>query len=387
MPFRLALSTEHIQHRYIYQGILAGAVAAGWDCLVFAGPRIGEFLRDSGSDVGPGNMEIVCRGDRSATEYYRQIATECRHRADLLVLDQPYRDLDSFLATDFSVPVVSMIHNVRTFLARRFAVRSLQRTYKRYLAGIEAKYTAFWVLTDHQKRWVERHGQTRKPVIASWSVISGSNLPDAAIDQGDQPVRFVLPGSINDKRRDYRTVLRAFEGLSPDLLERAELLLLGVPSPKKSSIPVIEQYESMKAKGVPVHMTGEWVSHDEYDRTLLKSSIIVASLRKRHEPKNSPFMRVELNGLTKVSAVTLDQIRLGLPVILPKHYPAEPGFENATFKYGSIKSLRDLMARYIVDEDLRVRSRVAARQASRLFTAEAMSEFLETRVQPLAGQR
>ena len=156
-----------------------------------------------------------------------------------------------------------------------------------------------------------------------WAVATGeiSPLPNS-LDTG--PTVFSIPGTIEDFRRDYFDVLRAFDKLS-EQFQNVELVLLGAPSKNGNYGELILDYSrkiNEKHNRTVIRFFDAFVPEEVFRKTMAASDYILL-----------PVSTKEPYGTYKGSGTLYDSLTCGRPVLLPKTLHLSRGFIQ-TFNRG-----------------------------------------------------
>jgi glycosyltransferase involved in cell wall biosynthesis len=155
-----------------------------------------------------------------------------------------------------------------------------------------------------------------------------------------------VPGMIDETRRDYGTLLDAFQGRPPR--DDVELVLLGRPVGDYGQ-QILKRCELLREKGWKVTTFTNWIPTVEFSSQLARTDLLVGPLR---ESRPIDGFR-EYYGQTKGSGVISDALRYGLPIALPDWYLVPEAIEPATLSFGSVAELADTILRFATDSTKR----------------------------------
>lgn len=178
-----------------------------------------------------------------------------------------------------------------------------------------------------------------------------------------------VPGMIDETRRDYGTVLNAFQGRPSR--DDIELVLLGRPVGKYGE-RTLERCEVLRERGWAVTTFSDWIPTEEFSAQLARTDLLVGPLR---ESRPVDGFR-EYYGRTKGSGVITDALRYGLPVALPDWYVVPEAIEPAAQLFASPAELDETIARLATSPERRRELHEAARAAASTYRVEPQRERL-----------
>ena len=148
----------------------------------------------------------------------------------------------------------------------------------------------------------------------------------------DDKIVFVIPGSIDKKRKDYHMVLDVFENFTDEVM----LILLGRPIASYGK-SVVKRCKKMKN----VVFFEDYVPEEEYHAIMSTScDFILAEIRER-----SCGLGVieEIAGKTKAFSPPFEAISHGKPLIISSRYPIDDRLKTSTFKFSNRNELKEVI--------------------------------------------
>lgn len=129
----------------------------------------------------------------------------------------------------------------------------------------------------------------------------------------NEVLTIVIPGSVSQKRRDYKMAL--------DLLlkggdQKMEIVFLGKAEGRE--LEWIQDFEQQKPKSVSIKYFTEKISQSTFDEYMLKADILWCPIQQETEF----FSQKEYYGKTKMSGNIGDAIKYGKLSVFPGHYPS-----------------------------------------------------------------
>jgi len=156
--------------------------------------------------------------------------------------------------------------------------------------------------------------------IPVFTIPSRLSEREGDIDRKAEPVTFVIPGKVTQKRRDYISVLKAFRTVfenNPSFKKKVNIVLLGRLEDQKVK-NVIERYELQDC----LQYYDEFISEEEFKQQLYNAHYAIIP----------PFIS-SAYGKYKISGSLNDAISAGLPIILPKTYAPHYRFGKNVLRF------------------------------------------------------
>ncbi len=168
---------------------------------------------------------------------------------------------------------------------------------------------------------------------------SGNSRP---IVNKDQPLRVVIPGSINNRVRNYDVVVEALKIAEP-FGTKIEVHLAGrvtdwnILDNFKNHFP--QAFSPLLATDLIIWYYEKGLSEDAFNLLLQKSDIILSPLR----PEITVGRYWELLGITKASGTPFDAVFFAKPLLLPSWHPL---MDPAIIHFESGRELGQLLVQY-----------------------------------------
>lgn len=257
------------------------------------------------------------------------------------------------------------VHDVNSLFnpTLRFSAKPILRYIgKKVLAGAASEYA---VLLENCKRYLQAGlGISKKITVLPGSVYEGN--PDKAVRQL-LVFTVVIPGSIDNKRRNYELILCLMEQLKQASLY-FQIVILGSARTKwaKSFQKKIKQ-ASTENSTVRIYES-YFVDQVEYDEQLSRCQLVLLPLVT--ETTNDAV--TETYGQTKASGGFFDAVRHAKPVLLPAQIPVSPELEEQCVPYHSLHHLVALLLLYADNEKEYFRLAERAQRNSLNFTPESI---------------
>jgi len=174
------------------------------------------------------------------------------------------------------------------------------------------------------------------------------NLPFSIYEEADTKCEkkrsFVVPGNIEEKRRDYNIVIDAFqEVIGKD--REVELYLLGVPVGDYGK-SIIDRCEQLVAQGARIRTYRSFVDEGLFAREVLSSIAIISPIRVE-----TVFDGIsETYGKTKATGCVFDAIKYAKVGIFPEDLTVPAEIESSIIKYKGKNDLVNIMNKLLKDE-------------------------------------
>lgn len=262
-------------------------------------------------------------------------------------------------------PAVMTLHNVNYWL-RPGLPRSRARVGE-WLGkkALVSALSGFNVLSEAMIPAVKGSRVGRKPVVSVPSAVFEGAVAGPA--EGDGLV-LVVPGSVEEKRRDYEALLDAFEKVGARHPE-ARLVLLGGPVGDYGG-RILARCEELRRAGLGVTSYDGFVPQAEFDAWMSRAALVVAPMRLA-----SSFAGIgETYGATKSPGLIGDALTCQRPLLVPKGLALPSALESAALRYGGTESLTEVLLDFAGSVDARQRLAARAIEVAAGFTREGIFE-------------
>ena len=181
-------------------------------------------------------------------------------------------------------------------------------------------------------------------------------------------ITFVVPGSVQNSRRDYDTTLDVFEELFDEFPDKLQLSLLG----KGKENEIIERCKSLEKEGYNINYYGAdtWIPAEEFGDQMKNGDVVL--LPQRYNKPQKLFN--EIYGRSGGTGGVFEAIRHSKPIILPEHFPELDWISSSTMWYDDADSLFGIV-RSIIEEPVKLnRLKREARINSKEFSIKKQRE-------------
>ncbi|MDD5530166.1 MAG: glycosyltransferase [bacterium] len=196
------------------------------------------------------------------------------------------------------------------------------------------KYDGVVVHTESFKKYIQRY-RYKKPIFVIPFAICEC---DSLVKKDFRKINFIVVGGIEEHRRDYDVLLKAFRKLwlSP-YRERISLTLIGRPVGEYGKM-VIKECKELKEKGYAIKFFEGYIPETVFMEEVKKGDILISPIKLENYP---------CGGTT--SAV-VEAIRNAKPGIYPKGYAVQEEVLSSSLFYDGDEGLVDLIENRLVKE-------------------------------------
>jgi len=163
----------------------------------------------------------------------------------------------------------------------------------------------------------------------------------------NKKIQFVLPGQIEEHRRDYEVVLDSFEKLFNKYPDKIDLYLLGYPVGNYGKL-ILKKCKKMKEKGYSIITFDKFIPEEEYNEIISNSDFIISPIKIE---TGSWGIIQERYGMTKASAVVFEAIQYAKPLVVPDKFNVIKELETSALKYKSAEDLEKILVEHIENKN------------------------------------
>ena len=162
----------------------------------------------------------------------------------------------------------------------------------------------------------------------------------------------VVPGSVENTRRNYGTVIQAISALQSYSIK---WVLLG----EMKSETIKDQIDLLVENGCIIEYYAHNVPDALFEEQLKKCNLVFAPVRDAH-----PFKDVmEVPGKTKISGATSDALLFGKPILLPAGYPFQKEWSELGIHYRNVEDIQSIIPSLMKRTDLEMEKLLTKKQA------------------------
>jgi hypothetical protein len=259
--------------------------------------------------------------------------------------------------------VLINIHDIHNFFKPQYKLhwRTLARTAGK--KALRTRSSAFIVNAFRMKQYIEKEKLTSKPVFWLPPVIEKLRDHD---DGSSSAFTITVPGSIDEKRRDYKSVLFAVKRLHQQMPNAVRLVLAGRPVGEYGR-QIIREAQDLIRQGVLVYYSEVELPESEFQELIARSTVLLSpqvSQTSIHDGIQEQY------GVTKNSGNTYDAIRHGKPLIVPSHLVVPDEIQSSCISYASQHDLVDKLTQLVTNQRELDKLIAVARSNSKHFTVD-----------------
>ncbi len=193
-------------------------------------------------------------------------------------------------------------------------------------------------------------------------------------------IAFVIPGRIQELRRDYITVISVFENLFPKYGNSIELHLVGEPIGEYAE-KIITRCIKLKDEGYAVSFPRGYVSATLLENTIFASDVIISPIQVGYRSSTVN----ETYTITKGTGIFSDTIKYAKPAIVPNHYRFTDEIRKSFLTYKDENELQTVLENLIEDRHKLDDLKQEAINTSERFSLAKLHESFDYMVEDLLG--
>jgi|GEM_PF-3777254 len=338
---------------------------------LFVSQGVARHLHDAQGVDAQRHQWIVQGPEQSERSFIASMHAWCLdHRPDILLLatvESNHLPVARALRGSKNTRVLLMIHDVHNYFQSRpsMSVRGLVRHFGK--KALLHRVSGFMSISERVRDHLAGFVKDGRPVIRlAGAVFDPATYAPATLQAGG-PVRIVVPGSYDMRRRDYESLFR----IAGELEEHKVVVridLLGGPGPDT------ERILSMCRAWKGVHVKFSWYGEQEVPETEFAHQIQYAHFIWVPSVIQTSIADgiLEVYGKSKSSGNVFDGIRFARPLLTPEALQVDPMQRPACFRYATSVDLVSFIASMARNPEGYVPWREAALQVSDLFTVDRL---------------
>jgi len=324
---------------------------------------------------------ILKKTDETENNYLKRVEQLCNQKIDLLFINTiqtSLKDAPHYIRFKPRSKMILTIHMVNHWLKAKFGFniknifRSMDATLSILLirTSILPKFNAITVIYPPIKEFIQQQTSYKKPVYT---------LPFNFYDETKKipqtkkknTINIVLPGLIEEHRRDYAMTLQVFEKIFKKYNKKITLDILGKPVGKHGK-KIIEKCKQLKEKGYNIEYSTSFIQENEYNQRIQQADIIFSPLKIINKRDTGI---VETYGTTEGSALPYEAVQYNKPLIVPEDFRIIKQLKTSTLTYKTADDLEKLLQELIGNEDKLKNLKKQAEKNSKYFSLETVQEY------------
>lgn len=176
---------------------------------------------------------------------------------------------------------------------------------------------------------------------------------------------FVITGGVEDKRKDYQSVVDALR-MVPDIHPKIRLILLGKATTQYAR-EIVSQLDKMKETGLNAVTYSNYVPEESFSEIMTGTDYLLGPVVVETTFHGVP----ETYGTTKLSGMLPDMIKYAKPAILINDLKIPSNMESSVIRYSSVEELAKAF-RMLTDKRIAEEYAEKARANSKQYALENM---------------
>ena len=332
------------------------------------------------------DYNIVLKKDEEGLKsFLKKVEKICNEKIDLLFVNTVQVTcfyLPSFFGFHPKCKTIMTVHTANAWLKPKpvFKIRKLIRTIDTNLSSFIAnrcilpKFDAINVLYSPIKDYILKETDYHKKIFT---------LPFNFFDKTmkvdikeKNKIHFVIPGQIEEHRREYMVLLDAFEKLFNNFNEKIDLCLLGYPVGNYGK-QILKKCGKMKRKGYNIFTFDTFIPEEKYNEIILNSDLIISPIRIKTRGMGEIQ---EIYGITKASAVVFEAIQYAKPLVVPSKFNIINELKSSTLKYIDSEDLEKTFTDIIKNRKKLLDLKKSALNNSKSFSLEVLQKYFKDEI-------
>ncbi len=333
------------------------------------------------------NYDIMLKRDtENIRSFMKRVETICNKKIDVLFINTIHEtllDLIYYLKFNPKSKTILLIHHVNAWMKPRliFNIKHPIRTIDTNLSSalirkfIFPKFDAINVIYHPLKDHIRANTDYEKEIFTLPTSIF-ENVKTTEGQKEDGKLRIVIPGLIQEHRKDYSAVFPAFENLFENYKGKIKLYVPGLPVARFGK-QVYNKFKDMGQKGYDIVIFDHFVPNDIFDDILIKSDIILAPIRIKTRADSDIE---ETYGKTVGSGIIFNAIQYAKPIVVPAEFNMLPDLESSTLKYSDSIELEKIVTELISDSVKLQELKKEAMTNSQKFSLKNLQDYFEKNI-------
>lgn len=205
--------------------------------------------------------------------------------------------------------------------------------------------------------------------VSSFTTALHTGIDEKSIYFTDYVPTIIVPGSIEQKRKDFDLVLNVVEALGPG---KSSLVLLGEPRGDYGNT-IIARVKEMNNRGYLIKYFTGFIPEQEFELEMKMSDIVLIPVNI-----HTSFAGIrEIYGQSKISGAVFDAIRYGKPAIVPEELSIPAKASNSFLKYSDEQCLINFIQKLLIADNLKKLTLNAIANAIHWQADKIRGQFLE----------
>lgn len=329
------------------------------------------------------DYEIILKEkDESLNSFLKRVEKICSEKIDLLFINtiqETILDLPRFLRFKPNCKMILTIHSVNSWFSMKPEI-DLKKIFRTVDTNLSKIFERFFVLPKFNginviyppiQEYIEQKIDYKKPVFKIPFGFHDKEIDKKPVKKKYNEILFVVPGQIEEHRRDYETVINAFEKIFEKNNEKTRLILLGYPVGAYGK-KILKKCEEFKEKGYNITCYDSFVSEEEYNNIMKTVDFLILPIKVLSLGLG---VTKEYYGLTKGSAAVFEAIQYGKPIIAPDDFNMVKEMKSSTIKYKNIEDLGEKISELIKNKERLDKYKANALKDSNKFSINVLQKY------------
>jgi len=319
--------------------------------------------------------------NESINSFLKKVKKICNEKIDLLFINTIQKsilDLPHYFGFNPKCKMILTIHTANAWFYKKpaFDFKRIFRTVDTNLSTIIGrffilpKFNAINVVYYPIKDFILKNTDYKKSVFTLPFYFFDDNI-QISDNEKNSKVLFVIPGQIEEHRRDYDLVLNSFKNIFEKFDKEIVLYLLGYPVGMYGK-NIMKKCRKLENKGYNIKYFDSYVPEKLYDEIMKSVDFIILPIRI----KSGSFGVIpEFYGTTKGSAPVFEGIQYGKPMVVPEDFNMYKELKSSTFHYTDSKDLEKIIVEIIQDKNKLEKIKNDAYKNSKQFSISVLQEY------------
>lgn len=330
---------------------------------------------------------IVLKEDNETIySFIRRVKKICDQKIDLLFVNTIHEtvlDIICYLKFRPKSKTVILVHHVNAWLKPQLVCKILHpiRTFDTNMSSvlihafIFPKFDAINVIYRPLKDYIKTHTNYDQEIFTlPTSIFDKTTLTSDSND--NEAIKIVIPGLIQEHRKDYDVVFTAFSSLFKQHKNKIKLIIPGLPVGLYGK-RIYEKFKNLRDEGYDIVIFDKYVPDDIFGKLLTESDIILAPIKIKTRADNDIE---EEYGKTVGSGVIFNAIQYAKPIIVPYEFNMLPELKSSTLTYKNPGELENIINTILSDyENLKKLKQEALVNAEK-FSLDTLQNYFEQNV-------
>ena len=327
------------------------------------------------------NYNIVLKNeDESLNAFFQRVEKICNEKIDLLFINTIQKTMIDFpLFFNFkpNCKMILTIHTANAWFYKKPSIdlKKIFRTIDTNLSTffgrkiILPKFNAINVIYSPIKDFIVNKTSYNRPVFTF-----PFGFYEKSVETKTKKVNeiiFVVPGQVEEHRRDYDIVVDAFEKVFKKNGKKIKLYLLGYPVGVYGK-RIHSRCEKLKKQGFKIVFYDSFVPEDEYNNTMKNVDFLILPIKII---SRGVGVIPEYYGTTKGSAAVFEAIQHAKPMIVPNEFNMLSEMESSTLKYKNADDMAEKIINIIENQDTIINLQKEAFKNSEKFNLEQLQKY------------